>query len=262
VRKTPRPVLRISWRSFFSHEKKAAGADLVALAVHLRFPVAGEHEKPLIGAAMPVRRIAFGVAGLEHHFRRLGKAVAGDHAESPAKPQLLAKQNPCDYFVPVPVLLPEPEPELDPPLVPMPVLGEVVLVLGEVGLVVVEPDMPLPLAPAPAEPERLSCRHFSRSAPVNPTHLLGTSVDAPLAAEPVEPLVPREPLVSVEPLVPPADAPPTLEPDVPLAPVEPEDEPDDCAIVTEERARSAAAVAAARVFNIMIWISSKRIGRV
>jgi hypothetical protein len=150
----------------------------------------------------------------------------------------------------VPVLLPEPEPELDPPLVPMPVLGEVVLVLGEVGLVVVEPDMPLPLAPAPAEPERLSCRHFSRSAPVNPTHLLGTSVDAPLAAEPVEPLVP------------PADAPPTLEPDVPLAPVEPEDEPDDCAIVTEERARSAAAVAAARVFNIMMCISSKRIGRV
>ena len=230
--------------------RRLPGADLVALAVHLRFPVAGEHEKPLIGAAMPVRRIAFGVAGLEHHFSRLGKAVAGDYAESPAKPQLLLKQNPCDYFVPVPVLLPEPEPELDPPLVPMPVLGEVVLVLGEVGLVVVEPDMPLPLAPAPAEPERLSCRHFSRSAPVNPTHLLGTSVDAPLAAEPVEPLVP------------PADAPPTLEPDVPLAPVEPEDEPDDCAIVTEERARSAAAVAAARVFNIMIWISSKRIGRV
>jgi hypothetical protein len=153
--------------------------------------------------------------------------------------------------VPVPVLLPEPEPALEPPpLVPMPVLGEVVLVLGEVGLVVVEPDMPLPLAPAPAEPERLSCRHFSRSAPVNPTHLLGTSVDAPLAAEPVEPLVP------------PADAPPTLEPDVPLAPVEPEDEPDDCAIVTEERVRSAAAVAAARVFNIMMCISSKRIGRV
>ena len=205
---------------------------------------------------------AFGVAGFEHHFSHLGKAVAGDYAESPAKPQLLAKQDPCDYFVPVPVLLPEPEPALDPPLVPMPVLGEVELVLGEVGLVVVEPDMPPPLAPAPAEPERLSCRHFSRSAPVNPTHLLGTSVDAPLAAEPVEPLVPREPLVPVEPLVPPADAPPTLEPDVPLAPVEPEDEPDDCAIVTEERARSAAAVAAAKVFNIMIWISSKRIGRV
>ena len=150
--------------------------------------------------------------------------------------------------MPVPVPLLEPEPTLDPPLVPMPVLGEVVLVLGEVGLVVVEPDMPLPLAPA--EPERLSCRHFSRSAPVKPTHLLGTSVDAPLAAEPVEPLVP------------PADAPPTLEPDVPLAPVDPDDEPDDCAIVTEERARSAAAVAAARVFNIMMCISSKRIGRV
>jgi len=45
-------------------------------------------------------------------------------------------------------------------------------------------------------------------------------------------------------------------------PVEPEDEPDDCAIVTEERVRSAAAVAAARVFNIMMCISSKRIGRV
>ena len=155
--------------------------------------------------------------------------------------------------------MPVPVPLLDPPLVPMPVLGEVVVLgdvvaLGEVGLVVVEPDMPLPLAPAPAEPERLSCRHFSRSAPVSPTHLLGTSVDAPLAADPVEGLD-MEPLVLVEPLVPPADAPPTFEPDVPvapLAPVEPEDEPEDCAIVTEESARSAAAVAAARVFNIMI----------
>lgn len=164
--------------------------------------------------------------------------------------------------MPVPVPLLEPEPVLDPPLVPMPVLGEVVVlgdvvVLGEVGLVVVEPDMPLPLAPEPAEPARLSCRHFSRSAPVNPTHLLGTSVDAPLAADPVDGLD-MEPLVLVEPLVPPADAPPTLEPDVPLAPVEPADEPEDCAIVTEERARSAAAVAAARVFDIMIWESPRK----
>ena len=232
---------------FFLDEKETAGADLVALAVHLGFPVAGEHEKPLIGAAMPVCRIAFGVAGLEHHFSRLGKAVAGDYAESPAKPQLLAKQGLCDYFVPVPVPLLEPEPVLDPPLVPMPVLGEV-------GLVVVEPVMPLPLAPVPAEPERLSCRHFSRSAPVNPTHLLGTSVDAPLAADPVEGLD-IEPLVPVEPLVPPADAPPTLEPDVPLAPVEPvepDEEPEDWAIVTDDNARNAAAVAAARVFNIMV----------
>ncbi len=172
------------------------------------------------------------------------------------------------------MLLPEPEPALDPPLVPMPVLGEVELVLGEVGLVVVEPDMPLPLAPAPAEPERLSCRHFSRSAPVNPTHLLGTSVDAPLAAESlvlgVLPGVPLAPplmptpgrslapvvLLPAEPLPPAPDEAPLAPDEAPLEP-EPEPEPEPCARVAVDSARSAAAVAAVRVFNIMMGISSK-----
>jgi hypothetical protein len=115
-----------------------------------------------------------------------------------------------------------------------------------VGLVPPElpPDMPpevlppvelLPLAPAPA-PARLSRKHLSRSAPVRLTHLAGTSVDAPVLAEPD--------------VLPDAPA-PTLEPDVPLAPVLPDGEPDDCANAAEDRARSAAAVAAVRVFSII-----------
>ena len=146
-----------------------------------------------------------------------------------------------------------------PLLVPIPVLGEVGVLagLGGVGLVVVGPVKPPLVAPEAAEPARLSCRHLSRSAPVRPTHLLGTVVEAPVAAVPVEGL-------DIEPLVPPTDAPPTLEPDVPLAPVEPmepAEEPEDCAIVTDESARSAAAVAAARVFTIM-FASPRKIGRV
>lgn len=93
----------------------------------------------------------------------------------------------------------------------------------------------------PPAPARSSRRHLSRSMPVRATHLLGTSVVAPVDAAP-EALVP----------------PPTLDPDVPapaLVPALPEAEPDDeedWAIATEDRARSAAAVAAVRVFNI-IW---------
>jgi hypothetical protein len=112
-----------------------------------------------------------------------------------------------------------------------------------VGLVLLPelpPDMPpevlppvelLPLAPAPA-PARLSCRHLSRSVPVKLMHLAGTSVDAPVDALPDVPA-------------------PTLEPDVPLAPVLPDVEPEDCANAAEDRARSAAAVAAVRVFSII-----------
>jgi len=52
--------------------------------------------------------------------------------------------------------------------------------------------------------------------------------------------------------LPPAAAPPTLEPDVvPLAPVLPEVDPVVWAMVTEDRASSAAAVAAVSTFNIM-----------
>jgi hypothetical protein len=87
---------------------------------------------------------------------------------------------------------------------------------------------PLPLAPAPA-PLRLSCRHFSRSAPVRLTHLAGVSLDAP------------------------ADVPPlTPAPDVPLAPVLPDGEPEDWAMTAEDRAKSAAAVAAVSVFSIIL----------
>jgi hypothetical protein len=157
-----------------------------------------------------------------------------------------------------------------PPVVP--VLGVVGAGAGiglGLGLVVVLPDMP-PLveppvvAPAPA-PARWSRRHVSRSRPVRATHLAGTSVVAPVALslEPV--LLPLAlgvllplalgVLLSLEPVaLPPADAPPlTLEPDVvPLAPVEPDAEPEDWAIATEDRARRAAAVAAVSVFNIMM----------
>jgi len=111
-----------------------------------------------------------------------------------------------------------------------------------VGLLVLPPDMPpdvllpvLPLvlppvlAPAPAP---LSRRQVSRCAPIRSLHLALVST-----------LVPAEP---------PAAAPPTLEPDVvPLAPVLPEVDPDVWAMVTEDRASSAAAVAAVSTFNIM-----------
>jgi hypothetical protein len=79
-----------------------------------------------------------------------------------------------------------------------------------VGLVLLPPELPpdmppellppvelLPVAPAPA-PLFSSLMHFSRSAPVRLTHLLGTSLDAPaapLAPEPDEPLAPEEPEV-------------------------------------------------------------------
>lgn len=158
-----------------------------------------------------------------------------------------------------------------PPVVP--VLGVVGAGAGVgLGLVVVLPDMP-PLvepplvappvvAPAPA-PARLSRRHLSRSRPVRPTHWLGTSVVAPVApvALPLAPVL----LLSLEPVaLPPAEAPPlTPAPDVvPLAPVEPdaEPEPEDWAMATEDRARRAAAVAAVRVFSIMVKISWKLLG--
>ena len=117
-------------------------------------------------------------------------------------------------------------------------------------------ELPPVVAPAPA-PLRWSRWHFSSSAPVSATHL---SL-APVLAEPDAP-VPDEPealpLAPVLPLLPLPDVPaPTLEPDVPLAPVDPVPEPEDWPMATEDRARSAAAVAAVSVFNIMVRISSK-----
>jgi hypothetical protein len=160
---------------------------------------------------------------------------------------------------PLPMLPAEPPLEPRLPLELPPVLG---LVLG---LVLVLPEVP----PAPAL-ERLSRRHLSRSAPVRPTHLLGTSVDAPVAAlsrptVPVPallglPLAPALAPVLGRSLGPVVLVPPFVlaEPLLPaLAPLddpaeEPELDPEDCAKVAVERARSAAAVAAVRVFKIMV----------
>jgi hypothetical protein len=127
---------------------------------------------------------------------KAGTAVAGDYTTPGDRSFLLCN----DYLgVPEPELDPEPLPM--PPLLLPPVLGAGV----GVGLVVELPELlppvePLPLAPA--APLRASCRHFSRSAPVRLTHLLGVSLDAP-----AEPLAP--------------------EPDEPLAPVLPDGEPED-----------------------------------
>jgi hypothetical protein len=125
------------------------------------------------------------------------------------------------------------------------VLGLVVLGLVVLGVVALPPTVP----PAPA-PARRSRRHFSRSSPRRSLHLPVTSMLA--SAEPVA-LVPVEGEVEGD-TVPPADAPPlTLEPDE--APVLPEVEPEDWAKAADDRAKSAAAVAAVIAFNIM-WVIS------
>jgi hypothetical protein len=168
---------------------------------------------------------------------------------------------------------PEPLPAGPPsPLLPAPLLPVDGLVEGLVeGLVLVLPD-DVPPAPAPA---RLSRRHFSRSVPVRPTQLLGTLVEAPLAAESlvlgVLPGVPLAPPLMPTPgrslapvvLLPPAAPLPPLEDEslAPAAPLllpalepddaPPEPEPEPCAKVAVDRARRAAAVAAVRVFSIM-----------
>ena len=159
---------------------------------------------------------------------------------------------------------------------------------GVVGLVVVPVELEpllLPEAPLPAlEPLRASRSHFSFSAPVRARHLLASLPDAPDAA-PAEPELPDvelsllpvdEPLADgvleldgvlalppelapedgeAEGVLAPPDAPaPVLPEDAPLLPLL---EPEDCAKATPESARSAAAVAAVRVFNIMERSPSK-----
>jgi hypothetical protein len=171
-------------------------------------------------------------------------------------------------------LLPEPEPmPLDP---------------GVVGLVVVPveleplllPEAPLPALPLDELPLRASRSHLSFSAPVRARHLLASLPDAPDAA-PAEPELPDvelsllpedEPLadgvleldglLELAPedgdaegvLAPPDEPAPVLPEDAPLLPLL---EPEDCANATPESARSAAAVAAVRVFNIMERSPSK-----
>jgi hypothetical protein len=181
------------------------------------------------------------------------------------EPVLEPVDEPVEPLPMLPVELPL-EPRLPDEPVPTPVLGLVVL-----------PEV-LPDAPAPAL-ERLSRRHLSRSEPVRPTHLLGTSVDAPVEALPLElptvpvpallglPLAPAltpvpgrslAPVVLLPPLELLESLAPALAPLEPDDPAEPELEPpEDCAKVAVERARSAAAVAAVRVFSIMMRVSSR-----
>jgi hypothetical protein len=115
------------------------------------------------------------------------------------------------------------------------VLGLVVLGLVVLGLVLGLVALPPTVPPAPA---RASRRHFSRCSPRRSLHLASMLASAePVALPPA--LVPVEGL--------------TLEPDE--APVLPEVEPEDWAKAAEDRAKSAAAVAAVIVFNIM-WVIS------
>jgi hypothetical protein len=167
------------------------------------------------------------------------------------------------------VLLPLPE--------PMP------LELGEVGLVVLPlelepeplvllPEAPLPALPLDEVPLRASSMHLSRSAPVRPTHLLASLPDAPDAAEPDEPdvelsLLPGEELPEADGVVvllpdePLADGVLVLLPDEPVPALPeallPEPEPEDWENATPDSARSAAAVAAVSVFNIIERSPSK-----
>jgi hypothetical protein len=150
-------------------------------------------------------------------------------------------------------LLPEPEPmPLDPGVV-----GLVVLPVELEPLLL--PEAPLPALPLDELPLRASRSHFSFSAPVRARHLLASLPDAPDAA-PAEPELPDVELSLLPEDEPPADgdAEGVLAPPEAPAPVLPEDapllpllEPEDCAKAAPESARSAAAVAAVRVFNIM-----------
>ncbi|MGH8742154.1 MAG: hypothetical protein ACREUN_14640 [Burkholderiales bacterium] len=124
----------------------------------------------------------------------------------------------------------------------------------------VAPAEPLPLAPAAA----CSCRHLVRSSPVSVSHLALASVEPVLLVAPLAPtlvseelgergaVVPAAPAAS--PLVPVEGAPVApegvaLEPALPLVPP-PMLEP-DWVCANAENVRSAAAVAAQRVFSFM-----------
>lgn len=191
-----------------------------------------------------------------------------------------------------PDVLPPVLPELEPGVVLLPEPEPMPLDPGVVGLVVVPveleplllPEAPLPALPLDELPLRASRSHFSFSAPVRARHLLASLPDAPDAA-PAEPELPDvelsllpldEPLADgvleldgvlalpaellpedgeAEGVLAPPDAPaPVLPEEAPLLPLL---EPEDCAKATPESARSAAAVAAVRVFNIMERSPSK-----
>ena len=144
--------------------------------------------------------------------------------------------------------------------VPMPELDEPEPALSVEGVVVDE---------LPVDELRSSRRQLSRCAPVRPMHLPTSLPDAPEAAPVVPDVLPGvEVLVSLEledeapddgsvvllPEDEPAAGAVVLLPDEPM-PVLPLLEPEDWANAAPDRARSAAAVAAVSVFNIMREIS-------
>ena len=245
-------------------EEKTAGAQRMAPSSDDRFAATRENVEPLIRAAMAVVSAAFLVARREHHLGRLGGAVAGDYAESPAEPQLLPDQLACYLVVlPVPVL------GVDGDVVLLPELEPVDGAVGAAGLVVLD-ELPMPELDEP-EPAllRSSRRQVSRWAPVRPVHLLASLPDAPDAAPVPDVLLgvlvsleledeaPEDGSVLLLPEDEPAegaDGEVMLLPDEPM-PVLPLLEPEDWANAAPDSARSAAAVAAVRVFNIMREIS-------
>jgi len=98
-----------------------------------------------------------------HGLLLAGGAVAGDYAESPAKPQLLLAQRLHDYYLVVPVLpLVLPPMPLPPVVLPLELPGRGAGCAGVVGLVV---ELPIEPLVEPEEPEpalaRSSRRHFS-----------------------------------------------------------------------------------------------------
>jgi len=179
------------------------------------------------------------------------------------------------YYCLVPEPLPIPVPGVDGVVVLLPV-PELEPLDGAVGLVVLpevdEPELPMPEEPLPALPLRASRWHLSSAAPLRPVHLVTSLPDEEPDAAPVpDVLLGVEVLVSLEledeapedgsVLLLPEDEPAegadgevVLLPDEPI-PVLSLLEPEEWANAAPDSARSAAAVAAVRVFNIMREIS-------
>jgi len=152
----------------------------------------------------------------------------------------------------------------------LPELEPVEGAVGAAGLVVLLDELPMPEPdePAPALPLRASRWHLSSAAPVSPVHLVASLPDAPDAAPVlldelpevllsdelgVDDEAPEEGsvlLLSEDEPAEGADGEVVLLPDEPM-PVLPLLEPEDWANAAPDSARSAAAVAAVSVFNII-----------
>src|SRR3569832_1933886 len=70
------------------NEQQTAGSEGIAFAIHAGRAAACHHEQPLVGATVPVVRVALGIAGRDHHFRRLRPRIAEGDAKSLAKSQM------------------------------------------------------------------------------------------------------------------------------------------------------------------------------